>query len=73
MKVTKVVDFVTWITEQLSLYFYDFSTNFYAFAKFAVYSSSIFCRLDPETFISFKGKSLAGVQNRGGAGAAISR
>ena len=34
--VTKVVDLGSRIIEQLSLYFYDFSTIFYEFSKFDV-------------------------------------
>ena len=66
MHVIKVVEFVTRIPEKLDFYFYDFSTNFYAFSKFAVLSSSTICRLDPVTLVSFNWRSLVTVQNRGG-------
>ena len=39
--VTKLVDLVTRILKHLDLYFYDFSTNFYAFSKFTVLDSIV--------------------------------
>ena len=37
--VTKLVDIVTRIPKQLSLHFYNFSTNLYQFYKFAVFGN----------------------------------
>ena len=56
----KLVDFVTRNPKHLDLYFSDFSTNYNAFSKFAILSSSTFCRLDPGIFISFNWRSLVG-------------
>jgi hypothetical protein len=37
--ITKVVDLVTRNSEQLDLYFYDFSTIYYRFYKFAIFEN----------------------------------
>jgi len=66
VNVTKLVVLVARIPKHFDLHFYDFSTNFYAFSKFAVLSSSTICRLDPVTLVSFNWRSLVTVQNRGG-------
>ena len=71
MHVIKVVEFVTRIPEKLDFYFYDFSTNFYAFSNFAALSSSVFYRLVPGGFGSSQTRSLAGIQSRGGKGVPI--
>ena len=39
MHLTKVVDLATTIPEQLSLHFYDLSTNLYRFYKFAIFET----------------------------------
>ena len=61
MTVTKVVVLVLRIPEHWDLHFSDFSMNFYAFSKFAVFSSCRFCRLTIGTFVSFKERSLGGL------------
>ena len=59
MTVTNVVVLVLMIPEHLDLNLSNFSMNFYAFSKFAFFSSCHFCRLTPGTLVSFKGRSLA--------------
>ena len=51
--VTKLVDFIPRILEQLDLQFYYFSTNFYTFLKFTDFENlrlRYFCGLDLRTF-----------------------
>ena len=72
VNVTKLVDIISRILKHLDLDFYYFFKNFYAFSKFAVLSSSTFCRLDPGTLVSFiMGGPWPTVQNRGGTGGAV--
>ena len=69
----KVVDLVTRKSDQLSLHFYDFSTNLYRIYKFAVFENK---RKRKRTFASrpldfcfFSREVLGGTgQNRGGSG-----
>jgi len=56
----KHVYLVARIPKPSDLHLYKFSTNLYVFSKFAVLSSSIVCRLDTGTLVSFKWRSLVG-------------
>ena len=73
MTVTKVVVLVLTISEQLSLYFYDFSTILYGIYKFAAFDSSVHVRfsLRPLDFCFFSGE-VPGRKNRGRERRAIS-
>ena len=62
MTVTKVVVIVLRIPEQLSLYFYDFSTIVYGIYKFAAFDSSVHVSfsLRPLGFCFFSGEVPGG-------------
>ena len=62
MTVTKVVVLVLSIPEQLSLYFYDFSTILYGIYKFAAFDSSVHVSfsLRPLGFCFFSGEVPGG-------------
>ena len=66
MHVTKFVGIVTRIPKQLSLHFFDFSTNLYQFYKFAVFGNKKKNKTDsriytPRKFWGLANRSLAGL------------
>ena len=65
MSGTKVVDFVARIPEQLSLHFYDFSTNCYVFSKFTVLNFKHILQFDPWKFWFFSNEVPGGSTEQG--------
>ena len=69
----KLVDFVSGIPEQLSLYFYDFSTNCYVFSNFTVLKFKHILQFDPWRFWFFSNEVPGWDSEQGREGRDVSR